>query len=475
MRKLIIIFLLFSLCYALFTGEANASVKLKAIVANPSETEAKTVPVKFYLPKEIRPEDVTDRGRFEIGYDPEKSLYYVHQELTLEPKETVTLEIGMNDVWIIPAQEIEHLRQQAEKILAALKNSEYHDQAKILTASLLCRLDAIAQKQNQSGLTVEQRVSEHSANIAVFNDVKKDIAVLEDLALEVGGTSALPASGLIGESAPIGKLVSVENITPDIEKAGTVKFQIKLSNDSTEKKITSLKYYLPIEVKPEYIVSKGELNAAYDYQKGIYYVYKDAVDLAPNEKKEFIIEVKDIWKIPGQMIGILKAHTEKLSGMLVGSAHKDFAKSLNDKIISDLDNIKVVQDNPTSSVERHIGDYRVNLAKLDEIKKDIAKLEKLVMHTGGSAGLALADRQGAGGLLRGAKGMEMVGKSIFRGKAPSVSTTWKIIWIIVGFLAMVSFLFFILWWMQIKVGAGRKKEEVNQKTENRGQKTNDRG
>jgi hypothetical protein len=59
MRKLIIIFLLFSLCYALSTGEANASVKLKAIVANPSETEAKTVPVKFYLPKEIRPEDVT--------------------------------------------------------------------------------------------------------------------------------------------------------------------------------------------------------------------------------------------------------------------------------------------------------------------------------------------------------------------------------------------------------------------------------
>jgi hypothetical protein len=238
----------------------------------------------------------------------------------------------MNDVWIIPAQEIEYLRQQAEKILAALKNSEYHDQAKILTASILGRLDAIAQKQNQSGLTVEQRVSEHSANIAVFNDVKKDIAVLEDLALEVGGTSALPASGLIGESAPSGKSVSVENITPDIEKTGTVKFQIKLSNDSTEKKIASLKYYLPIEVKPEYIVSKGELNAAYDYQKGIYYVYKDAVDLAPNEKKEFIIEVKDIWKIPGQMIEILKAHTEKLSGMLVGSAHKDFAKSLNDKL-----------------------------------------------------------------------------------------------------------------------------------------------
>jgi hypothetical protein len=125
-------------------------------------------------------------------------------------------------------------------------------------------------------------------------------------------------------------------------------------------------------------------------------------------------------------------------------------------------------------VERHIGDYRANLAKLDEIKKDIAKLEKLVTYTGGSVGLAPAGGQGARGLLRGVKGIEMVGKSIFRGKAPSVSTTWKIIWIIVGFLAVVSFLFFILWWMQIKVGAGKKKEEVNQKTEKRGQKTEDK-
>ena len=476
MRKRILLITLF---LALFlthdairtTQYVNAeTVELKMIVANPSEAEVKTVPVKFYLPKGIKPEDITEKGSFKIGYDFEKSSYYIYQEVTLEPKETVTLEIGMNDIWVIPAQEIEGLRQQAQKLLAVLKDSEYYNQAKMLADNIFSRLEQIAQKQNQSGLTVEERISGHSTNTAALKGVKKDVSTLEDLAFEVCGPQAVPASGLMGESTPSSKLAFTENITPDIEKAGTVKFQIELSNDSAEKKAVPLKYYLPVEVKPEYIVNKGELDAAYDYQKGIYYVYKDAVTLAPNEKKEFIIEVKDIWRVPEQLMEILKAHTRKLSAMLAGSEYKEFAKSLNDKIISELDDIKAAQGLPPKSVERHIGDYRLNLERLNEVKKDIAKLEKLVTQTGGSAGITLGEAQkagfrgsGEGGVLRGAKGMEMVGKSIFRGKAPDVTTSWKIIWIIVGFLAIVSFLFFILWWVQIKKGEGKKREEVNKK------------
>jgi len=437
------------------------------IVANPSEAEVRTVPVKFYLPKEINPEDITEKGNFKIGYDFEKSSYYIYQEVTLEPRETMTLEIGMNDIWVIPAQEIEGLRQQAQKLLAALKDSEYYNQAKMLADNIFSRLEQIAQKQNQSGLTVEERISGHSANTATLKDVKKDVSTLEDLAFEVCGPQAVPASGLMGEGTPSSKLAFTENITPDIENAGTVKFQIELSNDSAEKKVMPLKYYLPVEIKPQYLVNKGELDAAYDYQKGIYHIYKDAVNLAPSEKKEFIIEVKDVWRIPERLIEILKAHTEKLSSILASSEYKEFAKSLNDKIISELDNIKTVQDNSVSSVERHIGDYRVSLEKLNEIKKDVAKLEKLVTQTGGSAGITLEEAQkagfrgrGEGGVLRGAKGMEMVGRSIFRGKAPDVTTSWKIIWIIVGFLAVVSFLFFILWWVQIKKGESKKPKEV---------------
>jgi hypothetical protein len=54
----------------------------------------------------------------------------------------------------------------------------------------------------------------------------------------------------------------------------------------------------------------------------------------------------------------------------------------------------------------------------------------------------------------------MISKSIFRGKAPDTGTSWRIIWIIVSFLAVVSFLFFILWWVQIKRGEGKRFEEV---------------
>ena len=57
----------------------------------------------------------------------------------------------------------------------------------------------------------------------------------------------------------------------------------------------------------------------------------------------------------------------------------------------------------------------------------------------------------------------MVYGSVFQGKAPNVTTTWRIIYAIVGFLAIVSFLFFILWWAQIKVSEGRKIQTIFQR------------
>ena len=158
------------------------------------------------------------------------------------------------------------------------------------------------------------------------------------------------------------------------------------------------------------------------------------------------------------------------------SKYKGPAKYLAAKIVSSLDNITAAQNNANVSVERHIGNYRENLKKFDEVRKDISKLERLVIQAGGSVGDTVigaeesqgitqkSQSKGASGsvILRGAKGMELISKSIFRGKAPDTITSWKIIWVIIGFLAVVSFLFFILWWTQIKIGAGKKHEEIKQ-------------
>jgi len=455
---------------------AAGAVKLKMTVANPSASEIKTVPVKTYLPKGITPEDITDKGKFQIGYDFDKSLYYAYQEVKLNPNESLTLELSMQDIWNIPIDEINSLKEHTQKVVNSLKNAVSYSQAKILEESIISRLDKITEIQASADANIEEKIANYGANNDILKEVKKDISVLDDLAMEIGVPGEIEAAGLMGETVSSTEPVKIKYTDLDIKTLGSVKFRIALSNPSDKEAAIPLKYYLPVEVKPEYIVDKGGLDVGYDYQKDIHYVYKDTLTLAAREKKEFIVEVKNIWIIPQQQIDVLRAQTARLMGILGESEYKLAAKSLADKIISFLDNIMNVQNKTDVSVERHIGDFRENLKKFEEAKKDIAKLEKLAVQTGGSAGVTLAGNEepqavshksqlkgsAGSGITRGAKGIELVSKSIFRGKAPDVTTSWKIIWIIIGFLAVVSFLFFILWWTQIKVGAGKKHEEVKQ-------------
>ena len=86
---------------------------------------------------------------------------------------------------------------------------------------------------------------------------------------------------------------------------------------------------------------------------------------------------------------------------------------------------------------------------MDEAKKDIARLERLVVQAGGSPGLTLATRDikiKEGGVIPAAGGKTKLKKDMV-----GVS---RIIWIMIIFAGVISFLFYMLWWMQIK-----KKEQ----------------
>ena len=450
------------------------SVKLKMIVINPSETEKKTISAKSYLPKGVSSEDIIERGDFQIGYDFDKSLYYVYQDVSLEPKETRTLEIVMQDLWVLSDEEINILREHTAKLIEALKNTEYYEQAKILSTNIIDRINTIVKQQNAIGLSIEERLSNYETNVAILEDIKKDIAILEDLVIEVGG---LPGDKILGESFSTAESVKIDISNLDMDKLGTVKFKMEIANQSSEEKTVPLKYYFPVEVKPEHIVDNAGLEVVYDYQRGLYYVYTENV-LAQGEKKEFVVLVKDIWVIPDEHIQVLTIHTKKLMDMLKGSEYQNAAIFLGNRAIATLDGILTVQNTPYVNAETHIGDYRINLKRFDDARKDITKLERLVIQAGGSPGITLVNRDikikeggiipAAGGVragisgVLGAIGLDFLSKSIFGGKAPNITTTWKVIWIIIGFLGLMSILFFIVWWRQIKIGEKKKQEQVKQ-------------
>ena len=59
---------------------ADYGIAIEIVVVNKNKTEEQKIPVLVYLPLEIKPEDVIEKGQFDIRYDVEKSLYYA--ELT---------------------------------------------------------------------------------------------------------------------------------------------------------------------------------------------------------------------------------------------------------------------------------------------------------------------------------------------------------------------------------------------------------
>ena len=449
----------------------SGSVHLKAVAANPSDTEKKTMPVKVDLPKGVSPSDIVDNGGFEIGYDFEKSVYYAYQEVTLDPKETQILSIVMNDIWAVPEAELATLREYVKKVMEVLSNTKYYSQAKILSGNILDRINKIKEQQGMEGVAVEKRLSNYEVNSAVLKDIKRDVGAIVDLAMELGW---VPDAGVIDESSITTEPAHVETPKLDKEKMGTVKFKIKASNSSSEKKIMPLKYYFPGEVKPEYIVDNGGLEITYDYQKGLQYAYGE-LDLEAGEARDFVVTVNDVWVIPEEQIRILKGHAEKLISLIKGSPYEGPAKYLGNRILLDLDNILTVQSNPDTNIERRIGTYRANLERFDTASRDVAKLEKLVISAGGSPGFTIGTkdvqvrREGSMAptkkaeqiMVRGAKGLKIVSQTMFAGKAPDTGTTWRVIWIIIGFLATVSFLFFILWWTQIKSKAGKKETRIS--------------
>jgi len=337
------------------------------------------------------------------------------------------------------------LRDHVRRISAILDNSRYTAQVKVLCDNIYRRLDQITQVQNAVTAT-ESRLSNYEINKASLEEIKNDIGTLEDLVVEVQG---LPTDKIMGKITP---LVS----TPAGASTGAlpppkrrITMKIEMVNPLAISNTAPLEYPLPAEIKPDLIADLGGLEVRYNPEKKLHYMSKENLAFAPHEKKSFSVELNDIWYIPSQQINDLRGHTEKLVGMFADSDARQSAEFLGRRIMQELTAIDKAQQQTDLTADVHIGNYRVNAKRMEDIKKDIARLERLIVQTGGSPGLTMAVRDvkiKEGGVIPAAGS---------KARAIITVNTWRIIWTIIAFTGIISFLFFMIWWMQI-----RKKEAV---------------
>jgi hypothetical protein len=174
----------------MFASIAEANIVVRAAVVNTTSQKRK-IPFKSYLPREVKPENVVDMGDLEIAYDPKEGAYYVYKDYELEPKESVLIEIDMEDVWKIPQDEIKSLREESGKVTKILVNTDYYERATYLKNSIESKLNQIEQSQRVISPNPGGYISDYRDNLKLVEAVKSDLAAAKTLMAEAKNIAPL--------------------------------------------------------------------------------------------------------------------------------------------------------------------------------------------------------------------------------------------------------------------------------------------
>ena len=176
---LISVFIIFLLC--IFTLSAEAGIVLKLMAVNPSQEQNQRVPIKAYLPKEIKPEDILEKSDLDVAYDTQQGSYYVYGEYELKPLEVLEKEIELKDIWVISSTEIESLRMEAGKLFGLLKNTEFAERVDFLKNSIESKLNQVIENQKNAPANPERHISDYRENAKIIDTVKADISLARNL------------------------------------------------------------------------------------------------------------------------------------------------------------------------------------------------------------------------------------------------------------------------------------------------------
>lgn len=414
-------------CFAIFffgmTEAAFAQIAIKLVAINPSDTN-KTIPVKFFLPKELKPEDIIDIGGFKMDYDVERGAYYIQDDISFQAKESKTFKVMVKDVWKILPQEIDLLKKQLGESLALLEKTSTYDMARQKHDHVLQRIDFIYNKQANYPNDAGRRIEEYRADLRELDQLRRDVFAIDYLEREA----------------------KVEEV-----QAQTIKFVIEVKNPSDTKTNTvNEKHYLPEEIREEHVLDSQGFAVRFDEKDNKAFLSKES-KFAPNETKKYTIVLKDIWWLPLGKVDTVEERVKLAMDELSNSMYAESAEYLAQKIRDKLDLIRVSQV-PEASVKKHIGTYRINMKRYQEADEDTTKLEQMMALVRAKRLKELEEGKVKNILskLKALRGLAALSDAIFKKKL-SVTMTWRIILSVLGFIGFFTALNYITWMQRSKV------------------------
>ncbi|OVE76593.1 hypothetical protein BVX97_00770 [bacterium E08(2017)] len=435
MRRVIILLMLAA---GLACSAEAGKVVLWLQITNPANS-TKPFEVKSNLPAGITTNDIISLGGLELRYDIKNDLYYVYKKIELGAKgsgdEHVEYRIELEDIWLIPGEKIELMEKQSKALAALLEKTPNEDVAKELQGDIVRRLQEIRSKQEANvvgKVSAMNHIRAYDESVEEMNRVMIGVGRLENLVLSSGKDPGM----LVGKVKDIPAPDRDIPVPDEAYRKAIIVITVENTSETKARTIPNattpaIRRDLPPEIKPRDVLNQEALKAQgmevrTDLERGISYLFVPKLEIPPKETITFRIEINDKWNINGPRIELLQERAETLTVQVQGSKTK--SPTIEDvllKIVKKLDEVKN-EKGPEQLDEKYVKFYRDQSERLDALEEQLNRIQAAL------------------------KPMSQSTKMGFKAKPPSMKTTWMIIYIILGLLALFSLLFFLRWYGKTK-------------------------
>ncbi len=179
----------------------EGSLVIKTLITNPSTLISQTVPLKYYLPKELKKEDVieTDAG-INVQYDTDQDQLYVEGSFILRPAETKTIKVRVEDVWTIRESEIDALKAQSDNLIKPLEKTSFYAQGITLKSDIDISLEK-AKGLVKDGTTPESKIKSFREAQLELISAKEKLDKMKDMVSQANSSGSI--LGFVGGSQAI--------------------------------------------------------------------------------------------------------------------------------------------------------------------------------------------------------------------------------------------------------------------------------
>lgn len=406
------------------TAAWGQNMVLKITAANPAASTNKVV-VRELLPPGIGKAEVLDPAGMELRYERTQNLYYLYVEEEIPPYGNREYDVIVRDVWTIPQERIDELRTQSAEILKELAKTDVKEAAAALKRDIDALLDKTVERQNRykigGAVTASVHIKSYEKTAEMFEKAREKVGELEDYA----NTYVIKLNRMLG---PLPPLPEREREQGSAGTPGT--FVVEIRNPARTDASIPVRKYFPPELGPEDFAVEGDLEVRYDSDREACYLFTTGIPVKAEESVFVTVTVANKWTINSARYAEFYVVLTNLQA--VGKVTKiEYLQNRATQLLSVLAGLRNVEA-PAKLDDSFILFYREQTEALDLLERELLQLARI---------------------LKPQTKRRTFDSEILNVQPPSRKTTWRIIYVVLAFLGVVSILFFLRWY-------GKSKDET---------------